>query len=141
MKQLGVSIVVAGALTSCGSSHISESIGEQFAATRTVDLQVAAPESWDRVCIIGPYQGNEAAQQTLGFSWPVESRSSITKSDGISLLLFVRAEDVVAAVEQRRDRGDFSSLDGRCFSRSEAQFVHSPRAEEDWPELVPSGGA
>lgn len=141
MKQIGLSIALATVLVGCGSDRIPENIARQFAATRMVDLQAAAPGKWDRVCVIGPYQGNEAALQTLGFSWPVESRSSINRNDGISLLLFVSGERVVKAVEQPRDRGDFASLDGRCYSRSEAQFIHSRPAEDSWPELVPRGGA
>jgi len=141
MKHIGLSIVFAGALVGCGSNAITDNIGEQFATTRTVDLQAAAPGDWDRVCVIGPYQGNEAAQQALGFNWPVESRSSISESDGISLLLFVRGDRVVDAVEQPRRRGDFASLDGRCFPRAQAQFRHSLRAADGWPELVPRDGA
>ena len=141
MKQIGLSIFLAGVLVGCGAMRISESIGAQFAASRTVDLQTAAPGDWERVCIIGPYQGNHAALQTLGFGWPVESRSSITESDGISLLLFVRGERVVEAVEQPRDQADFASLNGRCFLRARAQFIHAPKAEDGWPELVPRDGA
>src|SRR3546814_9235511 len=107
----------------------------QLQADRPVDLNTAAPSTWDRVCIRGPYSDNQAAAETLGFTWPVESRSSIGESDGISLLLFVHNNEVVTAVEHPRSHGDFSNLSGRCLPRDQAQFIQQDRPDGSWPWL------
>src|SRR3546814_17955848 len=87
------------------------------------------------------YSDNRAAAETLGFTWPVESRSSIGESDGISLLLFVHNNEVVTAVEHPRSHGDFSNLSGRCLPRDQAQFIQQDRPDGSWPWLAPQGGA
>jgi hypothetical protein len=117
------------------------SIQQQLEAAGVVDLQTALPSAWDRVCILGPYSGNQAAAKTLGFNWPVESRSRISESDGISLLLFVRGSEVVATVEYARNHGDFSKLSGRCFPREQAKFTQQKATDGNWPLLSHGGGA
>ncbi len=141
MKQIGLLIALTTALAGCGSERISEAISEQLDATQAVDMRTAAPGEWDRVCVLGPYSGDQVARDTLGFNWPAESRSSIHESDSISLLLFTRREQVAHAVEHPRDKGDFSALSGRCFLPEQAQFVRSAQATEGWPEMVPRNGA
>src|SRR3546814_11001368 len=113
----------------------------QLQADRPVDLNTAAPSTWDRVCIRGPYSDNQAAAETLGFTWPVESRSRIGESDGISLLIFVHNNEVVTTLEHLRSPGDFSTLSGRCFPRDLAQFIPQDRPDNSRPSLAPTGGA
>src|SRR3546814_13963766 len=97
-------------LVACGADHTSEAIQQQLEANRLVDLNTAAPSAWDRVCILGPYSDNRAAAETLGFTWPVDSRSSIGESDGISFLLSVHNNQVVTAVVHPRIHGDFHTV-------------------------------
>ncbi|WP_460834764.1 hypothetical protein [Lysobacter humi (ex Lee et al. 2017)] len=119
----------------------STAIRKQFEANRTVDLRRAVPSRWDRVCILGPYSDDEAAQSTLGFAWPLESKSSIKTSDSITLLVFARGKEVVRSVEHPRGSGDFSNLSGRCFRPDKAQFIHVERPREGWPGMFPEAGA
>ena len=139
VRALGVSIAGCLALSGCNSERVSDAIGEQVAG-QAVDLITVQAGDWDRVCLLGPYSNDRAAKEILGFSWPVESRSSIDGNDGISLLLFVRQQHVVLAVEHPRDRGDFSGLSGRCFAPDQARFVVRAGRADGWPELVPRNG-
>ena len=141
MRQLGLLIAWCLALAGCGSDRVSETIGEQVHAGNVIDLRAAEAGEWDRVCVLGPYSNDQTAKEALGFGWPVESRSSIQESDGISLLLFARGHHVVHSVEHPRDQGDFSELSGRCFPREQAQFVLRAGRADGWPELVPRNGA
>jgi hypothetical protein len=136
-QQLGLLVAMCVALAGCGSSTVSDAIAAQLRSTNAVDLRTAGAGDWDRVCVLGPYTGDLAAQETLGFAWPVESRSSIKLSDSISLLLFVQGQRVVHAAEHPRNQGDFSRLSGRCFPPGQARFVIRPGRTDDWPELVP----
>lgn len=74
---------------------------------------------------------------TLGFDWNVESQTSIRSNDGITLLLFVRDNDVVEYVEHPRNQGDFSNLTMQCFLREKATFVQQQRPTEGWAGLFP----
>lgn len=139
MRQLALLIVICAALVGCGSDTVSDAIAAQLRSTNVVDLRAVGAGDWDRVCVLGPYSGSQAAQETLGFAWRVESRSSIGENDSISLLLFVQGQQVAHSTEHPRDQGDFSGLSGRCFPPEQAQFV--PRADrtDTWPELVSRG--
>ena len=141
MRLLGLLIACSLALTGCGSDRVSEAIGEQVHTGTVIDLRSVEAGEWDRVCVLGPYSNDQTAKEALGFGWPVESRSSIQESDGISLLLFARGQHVVRSAEHPRDQGDFSALSGRCFPREEAQFVLRAGRADGWPELVPRNGA
>jgi hypothetical protein len=99
------------------------------------------PGSWDRVCVLGPYSNNAAAAQILGFEWHVESNSSISTNEGISLLLFVQGTSVASYVEHRRNQGDFSNLTGRCFTREQAKFKQVAHPANGWPGLFPASEA
>jgi len=114
---------LAAALLGCQSARISSAIQRELATKGTVDLSIAVPGEWQRVCVLGPYSNNETASQTLGFAWNVESRSSIRSSDGISVLAFVEGNEVVAYAEHERRFGDFAGLSGRCFVRARAKFA------------------
>jgi hypothetical protein len=141
MRELGLLVAMCLALAGCSSNKASEAIGEQVRAANAVDLRTVAAGDWDRVCVLGPYSNAQAAQETLGFSWPVESRSSVGENDSVSLLLFVREKQVVHSIEHPRDQGDFSELSGRCFPSEQAQFVRRAGRTDNWPELVPRDGA
>jgi len=133
-------VVVLAAIAGC-QDRASSAIANQFAASgnRTVDLASAWPEGWDRVCVLGPYSNNAAAAQVLGFDWDVESQSSISTKDGISLLLFVQGSSISRHIDHRRNQGDFSNLSGRCFRREQAKFKQVTHPTNGWPgpELSP----
>ncbi|MNZ36997.1 hypothetical protein D3C78_544360 [compost metagenome] len=105
-----------------GSSAISAQIAAQFDASKSapIDLSVVGPASWERVCVLSPYTTNQTAERILGFKWDAESKTSIAGSDGINVLVFIENQQVVAYTEHPRNRGDFSKLQPRCLSRSQA---------------------
>ena len=134
-------IVLLAASTGC--TDYSSRISDQFNGTgrSSIDLMQAVPTAWDRVCVLGPYSLDEDAERTLGFKWPVESRTDIEEGDGIALLLFVRNDTVVEYVDYPRDQGDFSGLASQCFKSSNAKFRTVPDSRENWARLVPASEA
>lgn len=129
--------------TCVGCTNYSAEISNQFKSTgrESIDLVKAVPSQWDRVCVLGPYMGNAQAEETLGFAWPVESRTRIEDNDGISLLMFVRGNSVVEYIEHPRNEGDFAELDGLCFKPTEAKFRRVEGLPDNWPRLRPANEA
>jgi hypothetical protein len=126
-------------LSGCQSDKgISSEIERSFSKGREIDLAQIFPRDWDRVCVLGPYSNNAIASQTLGFAWDAESQSSIKSDDGISLLVFVQNNTVLASAEHQRRFGDFSNLAGRCFSRNHSRFF---QLDKDRPNVVPADEA
>jgi len=113
-------------LVGCQSQRASLAISYHFRHDAVVDLASIVPGDWDRVCFLGPYSTDEDAELLLGHSWSLKSNSSVGESDGISLLLFVRGDDVILAIDHPRNKGDFSQLDDQCFARSQARFKRVP---------------
>ncbi|RYG88515.1 MAG: hypothetical protein EON58_19910 [Alphaproteobacteria bacterium] len=127
-------------LAACaGCVNYSEKISQQFelSGKKLIDLKAAVPTDWDRVCFVGPYQDDAFVEKTLGFSWAAERTTSIEDNDGITLLLFVKEQSVLAYVEHPRDHGDFNELEGQCFSPENARFRSFPRGPDNWPRMVP----
>lgn len=122
---------------SIGSSSISEQIAMQFEASKAapIDLSVVGPQSWERVCVLPPYSTNQATEQILGFRWDAESKTSITGSDGVNVLVFVQRQQVVAYTEHPRNKGDFSKLQPRCLRRSQA-IVRRELGVDGWVYFV-----
>lgn len=129
--------VCLAAVGCTGRDASSRAIDDQFDASKGtfVNLATAVPGDWEKVCVLGPYSNNETAQKTLGFEWSVETKSSITTNEGISLLLFVQENMVTSYVEHPRNHGDFSNLTAQCFPKAKAQYVHDPKPTRGWPGL------
>lgn len=125
------------------ANDISDSIARQFKASRgaRVDLALAYPAAWDRVCVLGPYADDGTARRALGFDWSAETKSSIHYSDTISVLVFVRANEVVSYVEHPRNKGDFSNLSEHCYARAKAVFRQLDHPDHGWAGLFASPGA
>lgn len=132
-------ILILATLPGCRSQD-STAIADNFlrSDSRSVDLSVAVPGEWDRVCVLGPYSNNSKAAQTLGFDWPAETLTDISQSDAISVLVFARGDVVETYVEHSRVYGDFSSLSGRCFPKERAKFVQVVRPTTGWTGLFPA---
>ncbi len=128
-------------LTSCQSatSETSEKIAQHFQSSgRTfVHLAEVVDFDWDRVCILGPYSDNKAAQQTLGLEWDAEANTSISSNDTIALLVFLKGNMVAEAVEHPRHDGDFTNLSRKCYLREKAMFSHQANPGKGWPGLFP----
>ncbi len=117
---------------------ISAKITELFDASNSapIDLAQVGPPSWERVCVLGPYVTNEAAEHILGFKWDVQRQSSIVVDDRINLVVFLKNEEVLAFTEHRRDKGDFLDLKPRCLARTQAVLVRRAGAD-GLVQLVP----
>lgn len=128
-------------LTACNAMDItiSDEITKQFEAhpTRPIELAHVGPPTWKKVCILTPYSNNKATEETLGFKWDSESKTSIGVSDGINVLVFIDAQEVVAYTEHPRNKGDFSKLGPRCFDRKDSTFVRQVD-DSGWVYLVTS---
>ena len=129
--------------TCTGCTDYSSRISDQFNATgrTSIDLMQAVPITWDKLCILGPYSGDEEAERTLGFKWPAERRTSIENNDGIALLLFVQNNSVVEYIEHPRDQGDFAPLASQCFKSSNAKFKIVTDSRKNWVYLAPASEA
>lgn len=107
------------------NKQISVLIDQQFNQKNLsyIDLAKVSDKSWDRVCIIGPYALNKAAEEVLGFKWDIEKNTEITSNDRISLLIFVKNNQVVEFVQHPRNKVDFSSGKIGCLPSNAAKFV------------------
>lgn len=126
-------------LVACDSptSEISKNITRDLESSggKSVNLAEAVAGPWEKVCILGPYTNNDHAKTTLGFEWDVESKTSITSNEGISLLLFLRDGKVTEYAEHSRSQGDFSNLTMKCFPKENAVFIQDPSPKKGWPGL------
>ncbi len=93
-----------------------------------IDLTSLGPATWDKICVVSPYMGNSEAAKRIGFEWDVEKKTSIYYSDHISLLVFIKGEEVIAFSEHPRDKGDFTQLQPPCLPRTEAKVIPTSSA-------------
>lgn len=120
---------------------VATSIFDDFEESerRTVDLDRALPQPWKRVCMLGPYSDNDKTHATLGFKWNSQEFSEVSDHEGVTLLVFVSADDKVAFfTDYPRDKGDFSNLTTQCFERANARFEQVANPPKGWPGLFPS---
>jgi hypothetical protein len=88
----------------------------------TLDLAKVGPVNWTRVCVLGPYTDDRAAQDLLGMPWPASRLTSLGERDDRVALVFTDGTKVLAFVERPRADGDFSSVKPPCLSRAEARL-------------------
>lgn len=133
----------AGCEKPLAGGEISHEIAKQFelSGRRSVDLAKAVPGPWEKVCVIGPYMDSTGVSATLRFEWDSRSKTSIFYNESISLLLFVRGNQVVEYVEHPRRHGDFSYLNTQCFAREKALFIQDQPPGTGWPRLFPKHDA
>lgn len=140
MERHALFLFAALILVACSrmDRSISAQITEQFDASNSapIDLARVGPPIWERVCVLGPYATNEAAEKILGFKWDVQRQSSIVVDDRINLVLFLKNDEVLAFTEHRRDKGDFLDLKPRCLARTQAILVRRAGAD-GLVQLVP----
>ncbi len=116
---------------------ISQNITQQFNAGGAVlDLSIVGPDTWERVCVLGPYTDNAAAERVLGFKWDLAKNSSIREKDGTNLLVFVQQQAVVTFTEHPRNQGDFAEVAGKCFDRGQAKFDRQVE-KSGWVRFIP----
>ncbi len=135
-------LLLAVLLISCSNrddvqNPISQGIIDQLNADSAapVDLSQLGPESWQQVCILGPYTDNQVTAKVLGFEWDSESKTSIADRDGINVLVFIRDQEVLAFTEHSRDKGDFVKVVAQCFERDQAKLTREV-GQDGWIYLV-----
>jgi hypothetical protein len=127
-------------VSSCGfgRGEISKELETQIQNNNweRIDLSQVGGSAWQRVCVLGPYSDNNRAEQTLGFKWDLEKKTSVLSSDSVNLLVFVEGKDVIAYVEHPRSLGDFAKLSGQCFDRVDAKLVRDKTRKDEWVSFV-----
>jgi len=89
-----------------------------------IDFSQITSPTWDKVYFFRPYTPNSRIYASLGFVWLGSRSTSIDASDGVTLIVFVKAKRVVAYAEFPRNEVDFSSLDNNTgYSITNAKFA------------------
>jgi hypothetical protein len=122
------------------SPDISEQIAQAFIRNdgAPIDLALFGPPSWERICVLGPYTSNDGAEAILGFRWNSESKTSIGANDGVTVLVFVRGDEVLAYAEHPRSKGDFIHMKPSCLPRSHAKVARRAKLN-GWVFLLALG--
>ncbi|MBE1300154.1 MAG: hypothetical protein GJ680_09640 [Alteromonadaceae bacterium] len=118
---LGLLVLLYGCVDDTTSAP---SLNFNYAKTPIV-LTEHVQGDWETVCILGPYSNNELAAEVIGFTWPLETLSSVRVNDGVSLLIFIKNKAVQSYFEVSRGKYDFNSLDEQCINRNEAIFTQA----------------
>ena len=141
VRRLCVFALVAAVAAACSRhDEVANSIFDDFKKSdrRSVDLDRALPQPWKRVCMLGPYTGNSMTHATLGFKWNSQEFSDVWDNEGITLLVFVAADEKVAFfTDYPRSSGDFSNLTRQCFDRSNARFEQVAKPPKGRSGLYP----
>jgi hypothetical protein len=137
MNRSLIPLAIAWLLCACnGSPSVSEQIeGRLSSEDARLDLTTVGPKDWERVCVLGPYTNNQRAEEILEFHWDSEAQTSISSSDVINVLVFIRGNDVVAYDDVLRSKADFADLDPPCLPRSSAVLVRKSGGS-GWPSFV-----
>ncbi len=127
-------------LSACADRNheINEQIQTQLQAKPMgpLDLALAGPSSWERVCVLGPYTTNEHAEKVLGFKWDATGKTSIGSNDSINVLVFAKGHQVIAYTEYPRNKEDFSKMTPHCLTRNQASLIQS--RDGDWAPIPSS---
>jgi hypothetical protein len=136
---LALASIVLASCTNQVDANISDEITRQFEANAAglISLAAVGLASWQRVCVLTPYSTNETTEKTLGFEWDSESKTSIGSNDGINVLVFIEAQEVIAYTEHPRHKGDFSELEPKCLEREHSTFRREVTGS-GWVYLVPA---
>ena len=110
--------------------NISENIYKQG---DTVNFSKATSLKFDKVCIFGPYSSNADASEILGFDWDIESKTNITSSDSVNIIVFTKNKKMIEYVAHPRNKNDFHKLNRKCFSY-EFSTIRKDTAQHTWYE-------
>jgi hypothetical protein len=134
-RMLGITVIVL-LLAACGGGtelELERAVAEARAGGDPVDLADLADTRWDRAAVFGPSTTEAEMERVLGIPPPARAERRLT-DEGISLVIFVRGERVVAAAEVPRDVADFAET-GVVLTPDEARFaVDEP--DGDGPPLL-----
>ncbi len=88
-----------------------------------VDLEEFGSDRWQRVCFLGPYNGDSSS--ALGFSWEITDFTNTLSSDGHNVLIFATDSEVVDFIIQSRSHGDFWEMSGKCLDRKNSKLLRN----------------
>jgi len=102
-----------------------------------IDLAKLSGFEWDRLFIYAPYTPASTIEKELRLVDPVVRDIGIDARDDVSLLVFMRFDQVAKAVAYPRGKGDFSMAGAENpIPRQRSRFivVDSPE-DKGWPQL------
>jgi hypothetical protein len=129
MRRSLLAIALAAMAAGCGpfwdgigasSDEIADAVEEAGKSGKPFRLAHVTDFEWDRFYAFGGYTSARQIDRTLGFHWGDAEHSDFVKSDGGSLLVFVRHGEVVGAFDQDWGDGHFDCLDRREFTPKDA---------------------
>jgi hypothetical protein len=129
MRRALLAVALAGIVAGCGpfwdgvgdsSDEITDAVDAAGASGKAFRLANVTDFEWDRFYAFGGYTTPRQIDRTLGFHWGDAEHSDFVKSDGGSLLVFVRDGEVVEAFDQNWADGHFDCLHRREFTPEDA---------------------
>lgn len=136
-----LALALGCASCSQSDSFLGAQIDHQLRQGATLDLAKVGPAKWTRVCVLGPYTDDRAAQGLLGVPWPASRLTSIGARDDRVALVFTDGARVLAFVERPRADGDFAMIRPPCLSRAEARLSTERDADGRLRILRPAASA
>ena len=124
MKYLFLAVLILG-LNGCSLSESEAPRLDFDYAEEPIKLVEYVDGNWEKVCFLGPYSTDEAAQELLGFQWQLESLTSVWVNDGVTLLVFIENGSVQSYYEVSRAPYDFSVFSNSCVNRNLSSFIKS----------------
>ena len=127
-----LALLLLGLFAYARTHRLADAIRRAYIASgmTRIDLPAAVPHAWQRVCVLGPYSSSKDAAALLGFAWNADAHSDIRSDDTITLLVFVKDGEVVAAADYPHADGDLSSLASHCYPRAQAIFAPHNRTTQ-----------
>ena len=118
MRRLAAAVLALLAAAGCGpfgavsgtSDEIAEAVRSAGLSGKPVRLASVTGFEWDRVHVFPPYTTHDTVREQLGFDWGGADDSDIDMLDWITLLVFVRDGEVVAAYDHDVTGGNFSEI-------------------------------
>jgi hypothetical protein len=121
MRRSLLAVALAAMAAGCGpffdgiggsSEEIADAVDEAGASNKPFRLANVTDFEWDRFYAFSGYTSPRQIDRALGFHWGDAKHSDFVKSDGGSLLVFVRDGEVVEAFDHDcLDRHEFTPAD------------------------------
>ena len=127
-----------------GSRLTSKAITAQLEGNdfKSIHFSKLAGNQWTKVCFLGPYNDNSA--KLLGFDWQISKYTNVLSSDSHNVIIFATDTKIIEYVIHPRDKGDFSDVSGKCYSRESSSFIRDTTSNlvenngsMDWKNYVP----
>ena len=102
---------------------ISERTVQSVLVSNKLDFKEIYPVSWDKVCFIGPYFGDDDDSMKKHIGVSLEGKCGYTRHDDrYFCLVFIRNKKIIAWTEVPSDKVDIPSDYKDCYLPEEAKF-------------------